>query len=68
MMKDQYANYVVQKMIDMAEPSQRKILMHKIRSAHFAANIELVVFTLREPACTASTIHAIENQFNIRIA
>uniref|UniRef100_S4RRG2 Pumilio RNA-binding family member 2 n=1 Tax=Petromyzon marinus TaxID=7757 RepID=S4RRG2_PETMA len=31
MMKDQYANYVVQKMIDMAEPTQRKILMHKIR-------------------------------------
>uniref|UniRef100_UPI00358F23CD pumilio homolog 2-like isoform X2 n=1 Tax=Myxine glutinosa TaxID=7769 RepID=UPI00358F23CD len=31
MMKDQYANYVVQKMIDVAEPAQRKILMHKIR-------------------------------------
>ena len=31
MMKDQYANYVVQKMIDVAEPNQRKILMHKIR-------------------------------------
>jgi len=31
MMKDQYANYVVQKMIDVAEPPQRKILMHKIR-------------------------------------
>ncbi|XP_071598112.1 pumilio homolog 2 isoform X6 [Heliangelus exortis] len=31
MMKDQYANYVVQKMIDMAEPGQRKIIMHKIR-------------------------------------
>ncbi len=31
MMKDQYANYVVQKMIDVAEPGQRKILMHKIR-------------------------------------
>jgi len=31
MMKDQYANYVVQKMIDVAESSQRKILMHKIR-------------------------------------
>ena len=31
MMKDQHANYVVQKMIDMAEPSQRKILMYKIR-------------------------------------
>uniref|UniRef100_A0A2R8ZM42 Pumilio RNA binding family member 2 n=1 Tax=Pan paniscus TaxID=9597 RepID=A0A2R8ZM42_PANPA len=29
MMKDQYANYVVQKMIDMAEPAQRKIIMHK---------------------------------------
>ncbi|XP_071957759.1 pumilio homolog 1-like isoform X2 [Antedon mediterranea] len=31
MMKDQYANYVVQKMIDVAEPNQRKLLMHKIR-------------------------------------
>ncbi|XP_010616325.1 pumilio homolog 2 isoform X5 [Fukomys damarensis] len=31
MMKDQYANYVVQKVIDMAEPAQRKIVMHKIR-------------------------------------
>ncbi|KAI8497426.1 Pumilio 2 [Branchiostoma belcheri] len=31
MMKDQFANYVVQKMIDVAEPQQRKILMHKIR-------------------------------------
>lgn len=31
MMKDQYANYVVQKMIDVAEPKQRSILMHKIR-------------------------------------
>lgn len=31
MMKDQYANYVVQKMIDVAEPTQRKILMHKIK-------------------------------------
>lgn len=32
MMKDQYANYVVQKMIDMAEPAQRKIIMHKVTS------------------------------------
>ena len=31
MMKDQYANYVVQKMIDVAEPLQRKVLMMKIR-------------------------------------
>ena len=30
MMKDQYANYVVQKMIDVAEPTQRKIVMHKV--------------------------------------
>lgn len=30
MMKDQYANYVVQKMIDVAEPNQRKIVMHKV--------------------------------------
>ncbi|XP_055695961.1 maternal protein pumilio isoform X3 [Lutzomyia longipalpis] len=31
MMKDQYANYVVQKMIDVSEPTQRKNLMHKIK-------------------------------------
>lgn len=31
MMKDQFANYVVQKMIDVAEPQQRKLLMYKIR-------------------------------------
>jgi len=31
MMKDQFANYVIQKMIDVAEHTQRKILMHKIR-------------------------------------
>ena len=31
MMKDQYANYVVQKMLDVAEPNQRKHLVHKIR-------------------------------------
>ncbi|XP_052249506.1 pumilio homolog 2-like isoform X3 [Dreissena polymorpha] len=31
MMKDQFANYVVQKMIDVSEPGQRKVLMHKIR-------------------------------------
>lgn len=31
MMKDQYANYVVQKMIDVSEPTQRKTLMLQIR-------------------------------------
>lgn len=31
MMKDQYANYVIQKMLDVADPAQRKILMHRIR-------------------------------------
>ena len=31
MMKDQYANYVVQKMIDVAEPGQRRPLMYKIK-------------------------------------
>ena len=30
-MKDQYANYVVQKMLDLAEPQQRKLLMSKIK-------------------------------------
>lgn len=36
MMKDQYANYVVQKMIDVSEPTQLKKLMNKIRP-HMAA-------------------------------
>ncbi|CAG0915107.1 unnamed protein product [Notodromas monacha] len=31
MMKDQFANYVVQKMLDLAEPGQRKVLMNRIR-------------------------------------
>ncbi|VDP07967.1 unnamed protein product [Soboliphyme baturini] len=31
MMKDQYANYVVQKMLDMGDPQQRKKLMQHIR-------------------------------------
>nr|CAB3265313.1 pumilio homolog 2-like [Phallusia mammillata] len=31
MMKDQYANYVVQKMLDVAEPPQKKLLILKIR-------------------------------------
>nr|XP_018670299.1 pumilio homolog 2-like isoform X2 [Ciona intestinalis] len=31
MMKDQYANYVVQKMLDVADPQQKKLLIHKIR-------------------------------------
>lgn len=35
MMKDQYANYVVQRMIDMAEPAQRKIIMHKVGESQF---------------------------------
>lgn len=30
MIKDQYANYVVQKMVDSCEPSQRKNLIVKI--------------------------------------
>jgi len=31
MMKDQYANYVIQKMIEVAEPTQRKMLIQRIR-------------------------------------
>lgn len=40
MMKDQYANYVVQRMIDMAEPAQRKIIMHKVGNLCDHADIE----------------------------
>lgn len=30
-MKDPYANYVLQQAIDLAEPSQRKVLVYKMR-------------------------------------
>ncbi len=30
MLKDKFGNYVVEKMIDIAEPTQRKLLMHKV--------------------------------------
>ena len=30
-MKDPYANYVLQQAIDSAEPSQRKVLVYKMR-------------------------------------
>lgn len=36
MMKDQFANYVVQKMIDVADAPQRKMMLQKIRP-HVAA-------------------------------
>jgi len=31
MMKDQYANYVIQKMIEIAEPPQKKLLIQRIK-------------------------------------
>lgn len=31
MMKDQYANYVVQKMLDVVDDDQREVLVNKIR-------------------------------------
>ena len=31
MMKDQYANYVIQKIIDVVDDNQRKMLMQKIK-------------------------------------
>lgn len=31
MTKDQYANYVVQKMLDISDPSQRKLLIYRLR-------------------------------------
>ena len=31
MMKDQFANYVVQKMIDVSDPTQKKTIMTKIK-------------------------------------
>lgn len=30
-MKDQYANYVIQKMIEIAEPPQKKLLIQRIK-------------------------------------
>lgn len=48
MMKDQYANYVVQRMIDMAEPAQRKIIMHKVSHSVLTLGNLNVVFVLNE--------------------
>lgn len=48
MMKDQYANYVVQRMIDMAEPAQRKIIMHKVGVPMSSCESGVLI-------CTAST-------------
>lgn len=45
MMKDQYANYVVQRMIDMAEPAQRKIIMHKVRQILAGLHYKVTLLT-----------------------
>lgn len=47
MMKDQYANYVVQKMIDVAEPTQRKIVMHKVGGEDGEITTELLEFSVQ---------------------
>ena len=31
MMKDQFANYVIQKMLDVVDPQQKQVLIEKIR-------------------------------------
>ena len=67
MMKDQYANYVVQKMIDVAEPTQRKILLHKIKpyfnvlkkftyGKHIIAKLEK--YFMKTSSCPSSMISA----------
>ena len=69
MMKDQYANYVVQKMIDVSEPTQRKILMHKIRphmnslrkytyGKHIIAKLEKFFMTKSNAIATSATVAA----------
>ena len=47
MMKDQYANYVVQKMIDVAEPPQRKILMHKVIFGPFYKLLKIFLISIQ---------------------
>ncbi|XP_055310309.1 maternal protein pumilio-like isoform X2 [Sitodiplosis mosellana] len=69
MMKDQYANYVVQKMIDVSEPTQRKILMHKIRphmnslrkytyGKHIIAKLEKFFMTKSNAIAPSATVAA----------
>ena len=36
MMKDQYANYVIQKLLEISDPQQRDMLIAKIRP-HFSS-------------------------------
>lgn len=51
MMKDQYANYVVQRMIDMAEPAQRKIIMHKVGERSSGALLKTGGVSVITPTC-----------------
>lgn len=66
MMKDQYANYVVQKMIDVSEPTQLKKLMTKIRphmtalrkytyGKHINAKLEKYYMKITNPITAAAT-------------
>lgn len=69
MMKDQYANYVVQKMIDVSEPTQLKKLMTKIRphmaalrkytyGKHINAKLEKYYMKITNPIAGGSTTGA----------
>lgn len=68
-MKDQYANYVVQKMIDVSEPTQLKKLMTKIRphmaalrkytyGKHINAKLEKYYMKITNPIAGGSTTGA----------
>lgn len=72
MMKDQYANYVVQKMIDVSEPTQRKTLMLQIRphmsslkkytyGKHIIAKIEKFFAKSSNAAAVGSTAAPMSN-------
>lgn len=72
MMKDQYANYVVQKMIDVSEPTQRKTLMLQIRphmnslkkytyGKHIIAKIEKFFSKSSNAAAVGSTTAQLTN-------
>jgi pumilio RNA-binding family len=65
MMKDQYANYVVQKMIEIAEPPQRKLLLQRIRpympqlrkytyGKHILAKLEKFMIKNNNPVVSAN--------------
>lgn len=79
MMKDQYANYVVQKMIEVADSQQRKTLLLRIRphmnslrrftyGKHILAKLEKYMNTSSKTSSSAANVSVASNGGNSPVA